>query len=46
MKEVNSQMQNVLSLIILALDEDDTERSLFGPLGQSCSLSSGISNAC
>lgn len=39
-------MQNVLSLISLALDEDDTERGLFGPLAQSCSVSSGVSNAC
>lgn len=39
-------MQNVLSLIDLALDEDDAERGLFGPVGISCSISSGVSNAC
>lgn len=39
-------MQNVLSLISLALDEDDAERGLFGPVGVSCTVSSGVSNAC
>lgn len=39
-------MLNVLSLIDLTLDEDDTERGLFGPAAYVCSLSSGVSNAC
>ncbi|MFJ3788552.1 hypothetical protein [Kitasatospora sp. NPDC090091] len=46
MEEVNSRMQNVLSLISLALDEDETERGLFGPAAYVCSVSSGVSNAC
>lgn len=39
-------MQNVLSLIGLTLDEDETERGLFGPAAYVCTVSSGVSNAC